>query len=1338
MPAVLRWFSILWIGLWSHFLFAADPASVEFFETEIRPVLIEHCYECHNSSDADEGGFVADHRAAMRQGGETGAIMVPGDASQSRLIAILRHEIDGLEMPAGGPKLDEAVIAKFARWIDAGAMDPRDQPPSAEEHEKASSWPETMKRRKQWWSFQPFTNAQPPSGEAANPIDRFIDQTIRDQQLKPSPRANADVLVRRLYVTLIGLPPTIQQSQDWSKRIDESGDEAIAELIDSLLDNKHFGERWARHWMDWVRYAESHGSEGDPAIEGAWHYRDYLIRALNADVPYDQLVREHIAGDLLEQPRVNLDLGINESVIGTAHWRMVFHGFAPTDALDERVRFTDDQINVFSKTFLGLTVSCARCHDHKFDPISQADYYALFGILESCRPGRAAIQLPDVLYSAKPQIDQLKSQIKSSIAGQWIRSIESLGTRLKGNDFRDVTSGILAPLNAAKGKLDAGMAFDDAWQQVLAEQADTPDPLDSAHIHEYWNLGEPLGSDRWFGVKSDHEAGAGEFALQPDQTQVLTGIYPAGLYSHLHSQKFPSRFTSDDVVLGANQRIWVESIGDFGATNRYAVFDYPRNGTVYQKSELDPNWRWRPLDVSYWEGDTIHVEAATSRDAPLLTSGRDRSWFGLRRVVVADAEWTPPDPDRELQQAIFAAASQHPPSSIDDLVDVYCESLSAAVETWSSGEMSDAQALILNDALQRSLLENRLDHLHAAKTAVLAYRKIEASIPIAKRIPSLDESNPRDQPLMVRGNHKQLGEPVPRRFLEAIDPTPYAEQSKTTDSGRRQLAEDILRSDNPLARRVIVNRIWTYLFGKGLVTTPDNFGRLGAKPTHPELLDYLANEFSNDGWSIKTLIRRILLTDAWQRSSVAEPASIERDPANQYLTHANQRRLEAEAIRDHLLSIAGQLDGRMFGRPVNSTATRRSIYLSVIRNALDPFLRAFDFPEPFATVGDRSVTNVPAQSLTLMNDPVVDGWARQWAARQLRERSKHTDQDRIAEMFYQVTARQISGEELSDLTQFLEQTKQEVTSLLQKRDVLNQERLALSKDLDNDLQSAIELVTTERATQNKVDPIAAWDFTTGLQDRVGKLDATIQGDAHVDTNGLTVRRGAYAIAGPIPQTLRAKSLEAHVKLDSLEQSGGGVISIQTPDGRVFDAIVYGERQPRRWLSGSELHRRSQDVIAAPESLATERAVQIVITYHEDGNIAIYRNGQPYGQPYESTGPADFLAGQAMITFGLRHLPSIGNRSLQGQIVRAAIYDTALTAEQVAIIAKANPKYLSIDDLIEDLDPEQQVVIKEKQQRFDTIKSELQSLSTLQDDVELQAYTELARTMFLLKELIYVR
>ena len=908
--------------------------------------------------------------------------------------------------------------------------DPRDSPPSAEELSAATSWQTQFQRRLQWWSFQPITQPdipEPTSGEHSyHPVDRFIQQKLSAKGLAQSPIADPHTLVRRLYFNLTGLPPSPEEIQHWTTKLEQANSAdrqaATEQLIDQLLASPYFGERWARHWMDWIRYAESHGSEGDPPIDSAWIYRDYLIRALNADVPYDQLVREHIAGDLLQQPRINKKLGINESRIGPAHWRMVFHGFAPTDALEERVRFTDDQINAFSKAFLGLTVSCARCHDHKFDPVSQKDYYALYGILNSCRPSRVTIDLPEPSQKIHQSLAALKPKIRQAIATDWLDLSKDLKTKIKAADHSQQLFNPIAEINEAVGK---GTSFAEAWQrqQQQWQQRQASISKNTEQYAQRWDLTNSQEYANWFtagaGLPSEPQP-SGTYAVATTDDKAIIGIYPAGIYSHSLSAKDPASLTSNYFQAQPDTELWLQVRGDNLASARYVVQDYPRKGTTHLVKRLDDQWQWHKFNISYWQGDLLHIELVTALDAPLLVEKKDRSWFGIRQAVIRRKDQSAPSAFAEYLQPLFAAAAQQPPQSIDDLVNLYHSAIVTAIKAWQDEKLTDAQALLLDACLHADILPNKISQLSKAQPLLEEYRQIETELSVPTRVHGLAETIARNQRLFDRGNHKNPTEEIPRRFLAAVDDTPY----QSTQSGRLQLADDLLRDDTPLTRRVIVNRIWHHLFGQGIVATPDNLGRLGSPPTHPELLDWLASEFKKEGWSIKKLIRRIVTSDTWQQSSQPSSQATQLDPTNQFLSHAHVRRLEAEAIRDALLTSSDLLDRNQFGKSVPGSQPRRSVYVQVIRNSLDPFLRVFDFPEPFTTTGRRDATNVPAQSLTLMNDPAVIQYAASWAEHLLSDSQLDSDNQRIQQMFLTAFGRPATSSEIENAQAYLSEMQQ--------------------------------------------------------------------------------------------------------------------------------------------------------------------------------------------------------------------------------------------------------------------------------------------------------------------------
>ncbi|QEF99013.1 Planctomycete cytochrome C [Stieleria maiorica] len=1324
-------------------------AEREFFESKIRPVLIEHCYQCHNSTDSAEGGLVVDHREALLRGGDGGAVIVDGDPAASRLIKVLRHEIDGLEMPEGGPKLDEQVVRDFERWIRIGMPDPRDEPPSGDELRESNSWAQTLQRRRQWWSLQPIMPVEPPDrDDSANPVDRFINAAVESNGLEASPAADTATLVRRLSFAIVGLPPSPDDAKSWTRRIETATDRdtVVGELIDELLASHRFGQRWARHWMDWIRYAESHGSEGDPGIENAWHYRDYLIRALNQDVPYDQLIKEHIAGDLLPAPRINTELGINESAIGTAHWRMVFHGFAPTDALDEKVRFIDDEINVFSKAFLGLTVSCARCHDHKFDAISQADYYALFGVLASCRPGRNVVDVQPKQELHRATLAELKLQIRDAIASQWLDDCQEAAERfIKSETNAGKPSGMVEVLGQLRKSIADGRSFPDAWKQLVEEQLHRRAAVeaffgDSDSLQ--WDLADADAGGQWhsYGIGLEGPSLAGQFSIADDDQGILTGIYPAGVYTHGLSTKHPGRLTSPDFDLAENQAVVAEVIGENDASLRYVVQDYPRSGTVYPVMRLNGDWRFQRYDLSYWSGDSIHLELATAMDAPLLTSDRPRSWFGVRRIVVADKDHQVPESAAEGFLAVAANAQADLPENWSDVQTQLQSTIEAAVAAWRSDSMTDEQAVLLDDCLKIGALPNSLPQLPELSALVSRYRSLENEIPVPTRVPGLEESVGTDQPLMVRGSHKHLADPVPRRFLEVIDDSPY----DSPISGRAELAEDLLRDDNPLTKRVIVNRIWHHLFGRGLVSTPNNFGRLGNPPSHPELLDYLATRFAREGWSIKNLIRLIVSSQSWQRSSMPLPGVQEADPENVYLARANVRRLEAESIRDSLLSVSGNLDDRLGGPPVPASSPRRSVYVRVIRNNLDPFLRAFDFPEPFSSVGRRDVTNVPAQSLAIMNDAQITGIANDWTRQTLAVLESEGDQRAIEQLFLQAFSRQPTEREIDQARTFIAEMQTEFDRRGREGAELESHIKRLESSINarwdvarERLGEDAELNGASPTTELPV-PIGHWDFTEGLEDRMGHANVTLKGGAVQNESGLMVRDGGYAVTAPIDVPISQKTMEVWLKLANLEQRAGGAITLQSPDGVQFDAIVFAERDAGQWLAGSNNFRRTEPFGGSRETSADREVVHVAITYDAQGTITGYRNGQPYGKSYRSDGPLVFAAGRSIVGFGVRHLPAGGNRLLSGTILEARLYDHALSAEQIAASAEHSASFVSEELLLKQLTEVERTEMQRDRASLAELTRRLKSIPQSKFDAEGQAWSELARALLSFKEFIYVR
>ena len=1337
------------IGLCSSFLQLRGETAdegIELFEKRIRPVLAQDCYECHRSGVTEKGGLALDHREALRKGGRSGEVIVPGNPEASLLIQAIRHHREDLKMPKSRARLEPAVVADFEKWVSIGAPDPRDQPASDEEINLESGWDAVMRRRTLWWSFQPVRKqtipATSPDGTSAHPIDLFVRAKLKELGLVQAKKATPRTLLRRLSYALRGLPPKPEEIAHLDK---QSGESAYEKLVEVVLASPYFGEHWARHWMDWVRYADSHGSEGDPMIPYAWRYRDYLIRALNQDVPFDQLLREHLAGDLLANPRINRELGLNESALGIGHYRMLLHGFAPTDPLEERVRYIDDQIDVISKAFLGITISCARCHNHKFDPISQKDFYALYGILAATTPASIGVEVrgPESLKKREELASQ-KGAIKAAVVEAWMCAAEGMAAKLVVPDevLRSaITKGkesnsILNPFwLVQKHSGNVRKAMTD-WRNQHG-QVET----NSIPFAKRWKFQSVVGNTDWITNGSAAFSSAGDFIIARDGERILEAILPAGVYSHLTSTKDRAVFISPNIALDRDYDLWLRVAGAGGAVARYVIQNYPRDGSIYPVTRLNGgDWRWVKHSLDYWTGDRMHVELSTAADqAVLADSNATRSWFGISEVLVAPHGGAKPSEGEAVKELVLHALRDLEPDSVHGLGQGYARALREALVAWKEDRMTDAQADFLNQTIQLGLIDNSFRLLPSVKSLVTAYRALENSIPEPVRAPGVIETHVEDQPLLVRGNHKHPGEIVPRRFLEAFDSPPY----ETTQSGRVELAEDFLQRGNALTSRVIVNRVWHYLFGRGLVATPDNLGRLGELPSHPELLDFLAGWFADNGYSIKKLIRFIVVTETWQAASKAPPGALEKDPENKFLSHANLRRLEAESIRDALLAVSGDLAPEMYGPPVLGATPRRSVYVRAKRNDLDLLLSIFDAPVPSGAKGRRDVTNVPGQSLALLNDEFVTQLAENWAEH-LASNSEITNRTSTIEtMFLRAFGRHPAVDEIEASERLLTQMGRQAEIIATQRVTLQRDFLQKTRELEALKQNAkthVERLRVEGITNTARSfprPAAAWDFREGLQDQIGNLHGTPMGNAHVADGALRVDgNGSYVSTAPLEFPLREKTLAVWVQLDALDQQGGGVMTVQDLAGNVFDSIVFGEQRAAHWIAGSDLFNRTSDLSAPPETKAHKTPVHLAIVYALDGTITVFRNGQPHGKSYSSKGPVQFASGSAQVLFGNRHGAPGGNRNLRGQIFRAQLFATALNAHEIAALARDSADFITEEDLLA-------VLTAAERQDYESLKLARKEIEQTLRKMDLEKgfsspWANLAHALFNLKEFIYIQ
>lgn len=1029
-------------------VFAEDNS---FFEKKIRPILVEHCYACHNSLGKKKGGLALDYKDAFLKGGDSGDVIVSGKPKESILIWALRHE-EGYEMPAKAPKLDDEVIRDFEKWVKDGAHDPRLTKPKPEDLKNTLPWEQVREQRKKWWSFQPLKDATIPTVKdvewSKNSIDQFLFAQMQKEKISPAPEASPEILVRRLHLILVGLPPKIEVVNDFVKNYSPAKYE---QTVDQLLGSKEFGERWARHWMDWYRYAESHGSEGDPPIPYAYQYRDYLIRALNADVSYDQLLREHLAGDLLENPRINKELSINESSIGPAHLRMVPHGFGVTDAYGEQITFTDNQVDVISKAMMGITVSCARCHNHKFDPISQKDFYRLYGVMVSNRPTTVLIDTKEKLETNKIEMASLKKEIKEEFAELWLSELDQLESRLDAlpilEEFKKNHPKPQMPKNyekldrkkkdKARAKFNTDVAH---WNSVRSIGSEThplglwtalestkPNNFEKTiKLHSekisslkaknkkmisnaefYLDLSQQTDFKKWYSSGNGTTTSispSGSFAIQADGQNAITGIYPAGVYSHLISDKHAAVLASANFTASGNRTM--VRIAGRNSRLKVPIRNYPLTQGLHPDLDINNEileWKYAQRKWKFWRGDQLHYELRTAKDTLVKLNQKDRSWFGITNVYAGNEIML-----NEGASILEFAQRVEEGKDRASIIRSYSKTLASLLKEWKDNAVSNKGAEFLDTFVRLNLLANKVDQLPKSLRANIEhFRKLDAEIPIPKRAPGVLEAEPVDQPLLVRGEYKQESNPVDRQFLEIFSSKKYH-----NNSGRLELAADMVSEANTLKSRVLINRLWAYVYGRGIVSSTDNFGRLGEKPTHPELLDHLSLDFERNGWSIKQTLRKMVTSRTFRSSSQTEIKIRDRDPNNIYLSYFSPRRLDAEVIHDSIGFVSG-------------LKKNRTIYSPVIRNRLDPFLATFNAPVPTATISSRNHNNVPAQSLAMLNGDIVEQAAREWSKRILQNENLKASEEKINAMFLGAYGRLATSAEMKLFLDFLESGRTE-------------------------------------------------------------------------------------------------------------------------------------------------------------------------------------------------------------------------------------------------------------------------------------------------------------------------
>ncbi len=968
---------------------------LEFFEKKVRPVLVRRCVKCHGP-EKQEGGLRLDSRQAMLQGGDSGPAVVPGDPEDGFLVDAIRYG-DVYQMPPDG-KLPQEQVEAIVRWIGWGApwpQAPEEKQPAAGKNKQAHGYKFDYAQRARHWAFQPLRSGKPPQVKnrtwPKQPLDYYVLARLEQAGLSPSRPAEPAVWLRRVTLELTGLPPTLAEQEEF---LADPSPEARARVVDRLLASPAFGQRWARHWLDLVRFAETMGHEFDYEIPGAWAYRDYVVRAFNADVPYDQFFLEHVAGDLLPRPRRHPRYGYNESILGTAFFFLHQGKHSPVDVRAEEADRMDNQLDVLGKTFFALTLSCARCHEHKFDPLTLEEYYALCGYLQSSRRHLFPLSDERVRLHLARKLRQLEHHRQRLLRQARVQSL------------RDVLPQLAQDKAAPTGA------------KTPAPPSLQP-PLPSGAVRPgYFEL-----RPRWQGWFATGEAFGPGPVWEPwlDEKGRLRGLPLPVAHSGLISPRLQGTLRSQTFTIP--KRFLHVRLAGRGSQLRLVLagFQLIRN-PIYGHLKIEPNhepFRWYAIDLGKWPGQRAYLE--------LVDHGE--GYIALADVVWSDSPRLKQPPQQQSTLPAAPAAQ---------------ELLSRWAET--PGELAPEEALQVARLLARA--EAAGDK--AAGAAPLSpkvqvqlrkldeeKRRLEAQLRYGPRVVVMVDGNGVDEYVFVRGNHKARGPVQPRR-LPRILGGENQPPAPADGSGRLAMAHRALDRSGHLMARVVVNRVWHYLFGRGLVASVDNFGRLGSRPTHPELLDYLAAELIRHRWSLKWLIRQMVLSATFgQTSAVTDAAAEEKDPQNLLLHRMNVQRLEAEAIRDCVLAVSGRLDlqknegpgvlphltpfmqGR--GRPKKSGPLDghgwRSLYINVRRNFLTPMFLAFDYPVPMTTVGRRSVSNVPAQALVMLNDPFVLQQAEVWSRRLLALPLE--DGERLRRMFRQALAREPTPRELQAMLAFL-------------------------------------------------------------------------------------------------------------------------------------------------------------------------------------------------------------------------------------------------------------------------------------------------------------------------------
>lgn len=1032
---------------------AQPPNSAEFFEKKVRPVLVSHCLECHGADPKKvKGGLRLTSRAEVLRGGDSGPAIVPGDPATSRLIKAVRHASGDLKMPPKG-RLQDSEVADLEAWVKAGA-DWRDAVAAAVEKPKAGRL--FTDDQKRFWAFQPVIDPPVPAARDAawvrSPIDAFVLAKLEAKGLRPARPADQYSLLRRVTFDLTGLPPTPVEIEAF---IADDLPGAFEKVVDRLLASPAYGERWGRHWLDVARYADSNGLDENTAFGNAWRYRDYVIRCFNQDKPYDQFLREQIAGDLLPEAADNPD-----RLTGTGFLVLGPKLLAEPDKQKMKMDIADEQLDTLGKAVLGLTLGCARCHDHKFDPIPQRDYYSLLSIFTSTRTMKNLATVAQAFERPLPTGEKPEeAAARARKIDEQLARIKRLTDEVRAKALADARANIGAYLLAAAdargregiARLASGMVPGaivleaEKYKKGTADKADTGYgegigiilSYDPTHTRAEYAISVPKAGEYELELRyAALESRPVRVAIEGKVVVAAAAKGTTGGWNPEHQAWKPEGRVR---LQEGKNTLAIEAHGLFPHIDKLAVLPIettpattigrPSAGTRAEVAQK------RKLMVEFVTGWADYLRQANADDplfgpwkavADLPDAGFERAagpilarWRGRAPAGVIDG------PTPKTLGELAARYAKVLPQTEDGRKLLADPAGPFALKT----PLPQNPELFYPDDLARLSDANReLDAIRKTAPPVVSVLAVEegGKYPEVKA-----DGRPRNLFVQVRGNYLMPGEEAPPVFprilagekqppFAAVEgDAPAAEPNQTqygrarSGSGRLELARWITDPKHPLTARVVVNRVWQHHFGEGIVRSPDNFGRLGERPTHPELLDWLATRFVKDGWSIKKLHRLILLSSTYQMGAAHDDHAAAVDPDNRLLWRFHRRRLEAEPIRDALLAVGGTLDRRMGGTLLNngnftyvnnenSTNTarydndRRSVYLPVIRNTLFDFFQVFDFAEPHVTNGRRASTVVAPQALFLMNSPFVKEQAAAFADGLLKSPGDDIERVRLA------------------------------------------------------------------------------------------------------------------------------------------------------------------------------------------------------------------------------------------------------------------------------------------------------------------------------------------------------